>query len=209
LPLEHSIYLPLIPKNNVVTTPTSTPTPTPTCGEAVQNGGFEQGHTIWMEESADGSDIISNNWANPYEGAWVADFANYDDADDVLTQLIYIHPNAQNDQTLVFYVYVETTDTAITETDKFVVRFLDESGTWPVSADIPIADNTTPMDWTYMPIALTGFADVRGLYLQLQFEATTDSALPTRFVLDQVSLETDCGGGIYAPSGRRWISVAE
>ncbi|MGC9025202.1 MAG: hypothetical protein ACP5NB_10305, partial [Chloroflexia bacterium] len=186
--------------------PTATPTPTPACGEVIQNGDFEQGYVAWGEESAGGYDIITNGWSSPYQGSWVAWFGGYDNADDRLYQLIHIPANAQDLQTLRFYLYVETEETGSTPYDEFYLQFFDAS--WnPLSAPIRLADNTTPMAWTLQEIDLGGFSTVAGQDLYIQFEGTTDSSLITNFVIDVVSLNIVCGDGGNPPAGPPHIEV--
>lgn len=176
--------------------PTATPSP---CGEVIQNGDFEQGQTIWIEESAGGYDIIGDAWADPYQGSWVAWFGGCNHAGDLLTQQFYVPSNAQDSQTLTFYLYVETEE--LYETwDFFVLRFLDAAGN-PIPGDVPIADNrSAPLPWTLQTINLTGFSAYRGQDMTIQFEGTTDSSQITNFVIDEVSLVFACEKGPVRPA---------
>ncbi len=177
---------------NTPVPPTATPTPTPACGEVIQNGDFEQGHVAWVEEGQ--YEIITTDWLNPYQGSWVAWFGGYDNADDRLYQLIHIPANAQDSQTLRFYLYVETEETGSIPYDEFYLQFFDAS--WnPLSDPIRLADNTTPMGWTLQQIDLAGFSTVAGQDIYIRFRGTTDGSLITSFVIDVVSLNIVCGAG--------------
>ncbi len=188
-------------------TSTATPPPTPVCGEIIENGDFEQGHVAWIEESAGGYEIITQGWENPYQGSWVAWFGGYDNADDLLTQIVPVPPNAQDEQVITFYLYVNSNDDSEVPYDEFVLRFLDEAGN-PISNDIHIADNTQPTDWVLTTVPLSGFGSVAGQNIQVQFEGTTDGSLWTNFVIDLVSLEIVCGLDALPPPGPPWILPA-
>jgi hypothetical protein len=163
----------------------------PPCGEVIENGDLEQGHVVWDEHSSGGYDIITTAWSDPYQGSWVAWFGGYDNANDRLTQQFHVPSNAQDSQTLTFYLYVETEE-LYGAWDFFVLRFLDTAGN-PIPNDIPIADNSSaPLSWTLQTITLTGFSAYRGQDMHIQFEGTTDSSYITNFVIDEVSLVFAC-----------------
>src|SRR3972149_5444317 len=190
------VYLPLVIKGYPPSLATSTPTPTisPTpiqnCGEVVKNGDLEAGHVSWVESPSES--IMTSAWPDPYQGSWVAWFGGYNDAQDKLTQLIQIPASVQDAQTLSFYLKVSTEENPNVAFDRLILRFLDAGGA-PISADIPLAANTTPMDWTYRSIPLTGLASLADQDIQIQFEGTTDVSNITSFVLDVVSLNLTCG----------------
>jgi hypothetical protein len=181
-------------------THTSTTTPTPGCGEIIVNGDFEQGREAWIEESSGGYAIITTEWSDPYQGSWVAWFGGYNNADDKIYQLVSVPPNAQDNQILVFYLYVESDDSPVNVYDEFFLQFFNSS--WdPVSDPIWIADNTTPMDWTLQSINLSGFSSIAGQDIYIRFKGTTDYSLITNFVIDEVSLDIACGAGAPGPRG--------
>jgi hypothetical protein len=184
-----------VPPTNTPVPPTNTPPP---CGEALVNGDFEQGHVAWVEYSGGGYDVITQDWTTPYQGTWVAWMGGYDDALDQLTQLFHVPANAQDSQSLTFYLYVETEETGGAY-DYLVLRFLDAAGN-PISPDIEIADNTiAPLDWTQQVIDMNGFSSFLDQDIQVQFEGTTDVSYITNFVLDEVSLIFNCADGVVPP----------
>jgi hypothetical protein len=164
--------------------------PLQSCGDAIQNGDFEAGPISWVEESSHG--IITNAWPDPYQGSWVALLGGVDDAQDKLTQLFHLPADVDDLQTLEFYLKVTTEETVSFVFDTLVMRFLDASGT-PISDDIAIADNNTPMDWSYQSIQLSGLSNFADQDIQIQFEGMTDVSLITNFVIDSISLNLTCG----------------
>jgi hypothetical protein len=159
------------------------------CGEAIQNGDFEAGQAPWVEYST--GTIIRDDWSDPYEGSWVAWFGG-PDADERLTQLFHVPADAQDAQTLEFYLQVTTEETGSGVYDRFRLRFLDAGGN-PISNDIQIANNTTPTDWVHISVNLNGMAGFADQDIQIQFECVADPTLDTFFVLDSVSLDLTCG----------------
>lgn len=202
----------LTPSRTATATPTPvppttavspTPSPTEICGEVIENGDFEQGHAFWTEEPGN---IITASWTDPYQGSWVAWFGGYHLGDDRLYQLIHVPMGAQDNQTLRFYLYVETEEPGAVAYDEFYLQFFDQN--WiPRSDPIWVADNTTTMDWTYMPISLQGFANFAGQDIFIRFRGTTDYSCITNFVMDAVSLEITCGREGPPPPGPPRISV--
>jgi uncharacterized protein YgiM (DUF1202 family) len=166
--------------------------PLKSCSEIIQNGGFEAGLVSWVEDSSHG--IITNSWADPYQGSWVALLGGGNSLLDKLTQLFHLPADVDDLQTIQFYLKVTTEETSsFTVYDKLVVRLLNASGSPILIADTVIATNLTPMDWSHRSIQLTGLASYADQDIQIQFEATTDSSLITNFVIDMVSLNLTCG----------------
>jgi PKD repeat protein len=180
-PSHYLVYLPIITRRYTADF----------CGEALKNRDFERGHSFWTEESAGRPHLISNAWPDPYQGSWVAWLGGYDNAQDLLSQRIYVPAEVENDQHLTFYLYVDSNDDPGTPYDLLVVRFVDDWGN-PLSNDIPIADNTTPMGWTRQSIDLVGFSGIGGMHVWIQFEATSNASFSTNFVIDLVSMDLNC-----------------
>lgn len=157
--------------------------------EVIQNGDFEAGNTAWVEEST--GSIIRNDWADPYQGSWVAWFGG-PDSQEKLTQLFHIPADVQDSQTLEFYIKVATQETGSSIYDKFYVRYLNASGS-PISPDFAIADNTTPTNWVRVPMGLNGLSAFAGQDIKIQFACQTDSSNDTHFVIDMVSLNLAYG----------------
>jgi hypothetical protein len=169
------------------------------CGQAIQNGDFETGHVSWVEVSSHGTNVlITNTWADPFQGSWVAKLGGVNYAVDTLTQQFHFPADVDDVQTLEFYLKVTTSETSTTTAyDKLFLRFLDADGT-PIRSDVQIGDNLSPMDWTHKSIQLPGFNSHADQDIQVQFKATTDISLPTNFVIDLVSLGMTCGTPFFA-----------
>jgi hypothetical protein len=158
------------------------------CGEAIQNGDFEDGNVSWVEDTT--GYIIRTDWPDPYQGSWVAWMGGLD-ATERLTQLFHVPEYVQDAQTLEFWIKVTSEETAIQVYDTLVLRFLDAAGN-PVTSDIAIANNTTKTDWFNIHVNLTGMSLFAGLDMQIQFEAVVNVSNITSFVLDSVSLNLIC-----------------
>jgi hypothetical protein len=159
------------------------------CGEIIQNGDYEAGSVIWVEETTGA--IITDQWADPYQGSWVAWFGG-DGGIERLTQLFHVPAYVQDAQRFDFYLKVTSNDPYIAINDVFYMRFLDGVGN-PVSSNIKIADNTTRMDWTYIYVDVNGMAGFADQDMQVQFvvELTSNSYI-TNFVVDSVSFDLAC-----------------
>jgi len=159
-----------------------------TCGEIIQNGDFEAGPVSWVEDSP--GYIITNEWPDPYQGSWVAWLGGLS-AVERLTQLFHVPANVQDKQTLEFYIKVTSEDPVIAMNDTFWLRFLNAGGN-PISGDIAIANNTTKVDWSLIPVDLDGMTEFADQDIQIQFEAVLDASYYTYFVIDSVSLNLLC-----------------
>ena len=84
-------------------------TPPPGCSQFMQNGGFEQGpgSCPWGQSSSGGYELIYPAW--PRTGSYSAWLGGYDNAYDVMSQVIRIPDNATS-ATLTFWWYVMTSE---------------------------------------------------------------------------------------------------
>ncbi len=84
-------------------------TPPPGCSQFMQNGSFEQGpgSCPWWQSSSGGYELIDTLW--PRGGSYSAWFGGYDNANDVMFQVIRIPDNATS-TTLTFWWYMSTTE---------------------------------------------------------------------------------------------------
>jgi len=160
------------------------------CGEVIQNGNFESGNVIWVEQTT-GDYIITDQWADPYQGSYVAWMGGLS-ATERLTQLFHVPAYAQDAQKLEFYLKVTSADPYIQRDDVFYLRFLDGAGN-PVSTNIFIADNTDKgAAWNYIYVDITGMQSFADQDLQIQFVDVLDDTYITNFVIDAVSLNMVC-----------------
>jgi len=158
------------------------------CGEIIQNGNFESGSVIWVEQTT--GSIITDQWVDPYQGSWVAWMGGLS-ATERLTQLFHVPAYVQDVQKLEFYLKVTSADPYIQRDDVFYLRFLDGVGN-PVSTNILIADNTDRTDWIYVYVDISGMQSFADQDLQVQFVAVVDDSYITNFVIDSVSLNMAC-----------------
>jgi hypothetical protein len=177
------VFLPIIMK------------PTSVCNDTqvVQNGGFESGDTIWVQSSGPYYIIgpIEQGYY-PYSGFWSAWFGGYDDADDGLYQTINI-PAGTSSAQLVFYLYVETSDSIFTPYDYFYMELQNASG--GTLERFLVADNTdSTITWYRVMGTWSDFSSHAGQTRRLFFEGTTDYSDFTNFFVDDTTFWTYCGG---------------
>jgi hypothetical protein len=161
--------------------------PCVTCGERLANRGFEDGHSVWVEQ---GVQLIAkvgdpNLNVTPYQGSWLAWMGGRNSATDVLYQDFTI-PDGAATATFSYYLDMITTDGGGVF-DTMTVRLLDTDGN--VLKQLDAVDNTfTPANrWLLRSINLTDLSAWDGQTVRLSFTATTDATYQTSFYLDSVS----------------------
>jgi hypothetical protein len=154
--------------------------PAPTsCTELLQDGSFEAGGQGWLQQSAQGYELISN--FNPHAGRLGAYLAGVNDADDRLSQQIALPQGA----TIVLqgWWFLATAESA-GAFDTMTVALLRPDGT-PL-ADLITVDNTAEVGiWDEILLDLTPYA---GQTVVLRFAALTDASNISDFYLDDVSV---------------------
>lgn len=154
--------------------------PAPTsCTELLQDGSFEAGGQRWLQQSAQGYELISN--FNPHAGRLGAYLAGVNDADDRLSQQIALPQGA----TIVLqgWWFLATAESA-EAFDTMTVALLRPDGT-PL-ADLITVDNTAEVGmWDELLLDLTPYA---GQTVVLRFAALTDASNISDFYLDDVSV---------------------
>lgn len=167
-------------------TPTQTPTPTPTQGgssQLISNGGFESGSTGWTESSSGGYEIVDNSSSSlHHSGSASAWLCGYNSCNDAIYQSINV-PSTANSVTLTFWVYVNTQESGSTAYDHFYARIRNTSGS--TLATVKSLSNATASGWVQYSYSLNSY---KGQTVQVYFNGTTDSSLPTNFFLDDVSV---------------------
>ena len=162
-----------------------------TCNDTqvVQNGGFENGDTIWVQSSGPYT-IIGQDY--PRSGSWSAWFEGYNNADDRLYQTINI-PAGISSARLVIYLYVYSQDDPNIPYDYFHVELQDASGVTLES--FLWADNRMSKSyWWRGRKNWSDFSSHAGHTLRLFFQGTTDYSHYTNFFVDDVTLWTYCDG---------------
>jgi hypothetical protein len=170
--------------------------PIPVCVEGtslIQNGDFEQGNSIWTEQSPYGTIIRNSNLpVPPLSGSWEAWLVGYDNANDILRQSVII-PSNINSVSMVWYVWIHSNEGTSTAYDRLYMRIYDYDGTLLAQYEV---NNTTIRDtWLQITMPLSGLNLHVGHEWQISFEGTSDNSLVTHFVVDDVSFVTHCGTG--------------
>lgn len=192
------VFLPLIMKST-------------TCRDTqvVQNGGFESGRTIWVQQQSGSPDPIIGQYY-PHSGSWNAWFGGYNNADDRLYQTINI-PAGISSARLVLYLYVYSQEYDPNPHDYFHVELQNTSG--GTLESFLWADNTMSSSyWWKGTMEWSNFSSHAGQTRRLFFQGTTDDYLITNFFVDDVTFWTYCGGlpaGAKAigPEGWTWEKV--
>jgi len=174
---DHFIYLPAVLKNYGGSDT-----------QVIQNGGFESGNTVWVQQSGSYT-IIGQQY--PRSGSWNAWFGGYNNANDRLYQTIDI-PSGISSAKLTIYLYVYTTDSLSTPRDYFHVELQDSSGS---SLDSFLwADNTLHASGWYVGTReWSDFSAHADATRRLFFQGSTNSSAHTNFFVDDVTLWTYCG----------------
>jgi len=192
---ECHLYLPLVLRNHFIC---------PEGSELIQNGDFEQGTSLWVEQ-APAPIIRSTLPITPYSGEWAAWLGGYNSADDTLYQAFTVPPGMTS-ATVHFYVVMETAETLPVYFDHFYARLRDSDGR--LLAELYALHNTAQeYVWFYVTAEVSGFEALVGQTVRLSFETSTDSIDVTNFVLDDVSLVMHCSVAEAAPSGSVIITV--
>lgn len=158
------------------------------CFETLSNGGFEAGHSVWVEQ---GVQVITqygdpNLNTVPYSGSWLAWMGGRNDGNDTITQAFFVPPGATAGR-LRYSVLVNTAEPGGAQ-DYLYVRLRQPDDA--VVQDLDMIDNTfTPQNqWVQREIDIPNLDAYAGQTLSLSFKAATDAANLTSFYLDEVSL---------------------
>lgn len=154
------------------------PPPPPPSGEAVTNGGFEQGTSPWVQSSSGGYQLITTN--RPHAGSYSAWLGGYNNGADAIYQTITVPA----DGTLTYWWYLSSSEGSTTAYDFLRVRLFSTTG--QLLATLRTKSNTSPRNAWYQDSL--GLAAHAGQTLRLHFSVTTDLSLPTSFFIDDVSV---------------------
>ena len=120
------------PTDTPVPTVTDTPIPTdtttpppPFTGSLVQNGGFEDGATIWQESSAGGYELVSST--HPHTGQYGAYLCGYSNCDDVISQDFTLPSNVSS-VNVSYWWQAKTKRKSQSCSDDLTVSVLDSNG---------------------------------------------------------------------------------
>lgn len=157
------------------------------CGELLQNGGFEAGHTVWNEQGV--MIIVHRSEPNlpvsPFSGDWLAWLGGRADALDVLDQ-DFVVPNGVSGGVLRYALRVSTAEAGGAQ-DYLYIRLRKTDGT--VLWEEMLSNTFSPQNqWIERERNLGNLSAYQGQTLRLNVKATTNSTYTTHFYLDNVSL---------------------
>src|SRR6266851_592431 len=167
--------------------PTATPTPPPTGGSLIQNGGFEDGTSPWVESSAGGYELIDST--NPHNGQYSAYLCGYSSCADAIGQ-DYTVPDSASNITISYWWYGETSRRASSCKDFFTVELLDSSGTVIGKLQSACNSNAT-QSWQQASFDATSLlANHAGETVTLVFSSTTTASttVTSAFFVDDVDV---------------------
>lgn len=178
-PYPNKAYLPLL---------TRAPSACPTCGELVQNGGFEAGHAVWVEQGVQviASTSEPNLPVTPYGGNWLAWLAGRNSASDILYQNFFV-PGGATGGRLRYALWVASNEPG-GRSDVLTIQLRTDGG--GLIQELDVIDNTfSPKNqWVIREINLIDLSPWQGQAVQLRVSATSDSSYITSFYLDDVSV---------------------
>ncbi|MFF2630470.1 M4 family metallopeptidase [Kitasatospora griseola] len=155
--------------------PSGSPTGNPNPGNALVNGGFEQGTTGWTQSA---NDITNSNQQTPHGGSWYAWMMGYGSANtETLAQNNIAVPAASSPK-LTFWLKVTTSETGTTAYDTLKVTVN--------GATVATYSNANASaGYVQKTVDLSAY---RGQTVNLQFVGQEDAYLATTFLLDDVSI---------------------
>ncbi|WAL75925.1 M4 family metallopeptidase [Kitasatospora sp. YST-16] len=154
--------------------PTSTPTPPPG-GNALANGGFEQGATGWTQSA---NDITNSTQQAAHSGSWYAWMMGYGSAaSETLSQSNVAVPSTGSPK-LTFWLKVTTQETGTTAYDTLKVNVNGRTLKTYSNANASAG-------YVQKSVDLSAFA---GQTVNLSFAGQEDAALSTIFLIDDVKV---------------------
>jgi subtilase family serine protease len=152
-----------------------------TQSQLIQNGGFENGTSPWVESSSGGYQLIDST--NPHTGNDSAYLGGYNNANDSIYQKISV-PSTASSVTLSYWTDVETTETSHAY-DFLKVQVRNTSG--KVLKTLQTQSDATASGWKSQSFDLSAY---KGQTVEVNFVATNDYSNPTDFFVDDVSVQS-------------------
>ncbi|PJN29277.1 M4 family metallopeptidase [Kitasatospora sp. CB02891] len=154
--------------------PSGSPTGNPNPGNALVNGGFEQGTTGWTQSA---NDITNSNQQTPHGGSWYAWMMGYGStASETLSQGNIAVPAGT--PKLTFWLKVSTQETGTTAYDTLKVTVN--------GATVATYSNANASaGYVQKTVNLSAYA---GQTVNLQFNGQEDASLATTFLVDDVKI---------------------
>ena len=185
-------FLPQVMRQNTptpTTTSTATPTATPPVNQLV-NPGFEQGPGVgWEEYSAQGWDLIVNDFletgVTPHSGQYAVWLGGDDDEISYVRQTVTIPAGAS---ILSFWAWIASEDSCGFDFGGVMVNAA-------VANQFDLCAGTSTGGWARRTVNLGVYA---GQSVALQIRVETDGSLNSNLFVDDVAL-TNAAGTIYRP----------
>lgn len=157
-----------------------------TTTQLVANPGFENGQSPWQESSAGGYQIIDPT--NPHTGSYSAWLCGYNGCNDQIWQTVTLSSTTTK-VVFSYWLYIDTNEASGSPCyDNFYARIRTSSGATITTVQTKCNSNANN-GWVQYSFdvtsALSGYA---GKQVQVYFQGTTDSSLPTDFFVDDVAL---------------------
>ncbi len=179
------------PTDTPVPTMTDTPAPTdtttpppPFTGSLVQNGGFEDGASVWQESSAGGYELIDAK--HPHTGQYGAYLCGYSNCDDVVSQDFAL-PSSVSNVSISYWWQATTKRKSQSCSDDLTVSVLNSNG--QIISQLQQACNTdASSNWKQATFNISSQASqYAGQTITLVFNGHTSSTQrTTSFFVDDV-----------------------
>ncbi|RKE23151.1 M4 family metallopeptidase [Streptomyces sp. TLI_171] len=157
------------------TSPTSSPTGNPNPGNALTNGGFEQGATGWTQSA---NDITNSTQQSAHGGSWYAWMMGYGSAATESLSQGNIAVPATGSPKLTFWLYVSTQESGSTVYDTLKVNVN--------GATVATYSNANAgAGYVQKTVDLSAY---RGQSISLEFAGAEDAYLSTTFLVDDVAV---------------------
>ncbi len=166
--------------------------------ELLSNGGFEDGHSDWVEI---GFNIITNTddpylTITPHAGTWLSWLGGRNSANDTVYQQFSIADSLTSGN-LSYYLWMGTDETSGSY-DKLLVMLRNSSGGLIQQLDYVDNSYSIRRQWVQRSLFLPDLTPWKGQNLRISFEASTNGSLVTNFYIDDVSLAMACGSNYQA-----------
>ncbi|GAB4419140.1 MAG: hypothetical protein Fur0044_15390 [Anaerolineae bacterium] len=179
-------------------------------GNLLQDSSFETGSPYWAQLA--GSYPIIQTYSNALDGAKVAWFGGYNNANDRLASQPFTVPAGCTRLTITVHLNLYTQEISSFPYDNLYAS-LQPAGSI-TNPEVKVADNTSDCDtcaWVRMTYTYNQIPNP-GQPLRLYFRGTTDSSRYTNFRLDLVSVEGSSAASVQtttAPDGSEANFVIE
>jgi len=154
-----------------------------TTTQLLANPGFESGQSPWQESSTGGYQIVDTS--NPHSGSASAYLCGYNSCNDQIYQSVTL-PSTTTKVVLSYWLYISTQESGSTCYDNFAARVRSSAGA--TITTVQTKCNANASGWTQYTFDVTSaLSNYKGQSVQVYFQGTTDSGLPTNFYVDDVA----------------------